>query len=448
MQIVNIASHRFGYSETSQRAIKSDPRGWVLEQFNQPAAMDTTGLIDSVGAMALTREVLKLALQAKAPESASKLDDNLGPMTPSRRDLRQTNVKGLQRRWQHIIATPTPVAERWVQFWANHFCVAATKGTTLALVWPHEYEAIRPNAFGTFKALLQAAVLHPAMLLYLDNAQSIGPESLSGRRRGKGLNENLARELLELHTLGVNAGYTQHDVTQTARLLTGWTVGPQTAGRSGFVKAIHQPGSKTILGKTYEEGPEALEALLDALSMHPACAKLVATKLVRHFVTDDPPIGLVEAVALRFRQSGGDLRAVAVALFSHDLAWSPTHALKFKRPEELVLSAHRMLKMPVASVEQTAAVVQGMGQAVGRAPSPQGWPDRTEDWLSPDAVLKRIQWADRFADANSSAADARALARLTWGEDLSAGSLAHIERAESSAQALALTLASPEFQRR
>jgi uncharacterized protein (DUF1800 family) len=113
-----------------------------------------------------------------------------------------------------------------------------------------------------------------------------------------------------------------------------------------------------------------------------------------------------------------------------------------------VLSAHRMLKMPVASVEQTAAVVQGMGQAVGRAPSPQGWPDRTEDWLSPDAVLKRIQWADRFADANSSAADARALARLTWGEDLSAGSLTHIERAESSAQALALTLASPEFQRR
>ena len=410
--------------------------------------MDTSGLIDSAGAMELTREVLKAALQAKTPESVNRPEDNLGPMTPSRIDLRRTNVQGLQRRWQHIIATPTPVAERWVQFWANHFCVAATKGTTLALVWPHEYEAIRPHAFGNFKALLRAAVLHPAMLLYLDNAQSIGPDSVGGMRRSKGLNENLGRELLELHTLGVNAGYTQEDVTQTARLLTGWTVNPQTAGRTAFVKTIHQPGAKTILGKTYREGPDALDVLLDDLIRHPACAKLVASKLVRHFVTDDPPADLVDTVALRFRQTGGDLRSVAMALFGNDLAWSHQHAPKFKRPEEFVLSAHRLLKIPIASVEQTASAIQGMGQAIGRAPSPQGWPDRMEDWLSPDALLKRVQWADRFAEANSGAADARALARLAWGDDLSTGTLTHIERAESSAQALALTLASPEFQRR
>jgi uncharacterized protein (DUF1800 family) len=451
MQAATIASHRFGYSETSQRAIQADPRAWVLEQFKHPAPFDSAGLIDSVQAMALTREVLKGALQAKPDPTTGagqQPQDNLGPMTASRKELRQTNLRGLERRWQHIIATPTPVAERWVQFWGNHFSVAATKGTMVALVWPHEYEAIRPHAFGNFKDLARSAVLHPSMLLYLDNAQSIGPQSRAGQRRAKGLNENLARELLELHTLGVNGGYTQQDVTQTARLLTGWTVRPETNGKAGFVEALHEPGTKTILGKTYPQGAHALDLLLGDLVQHPACARFVATKLVRHFVTDEPPPALVDAISARFRSTGGDLQAVAQALFGNDIAWQSDHQPKFKRPEEYVLSAHRMLKMPMASVEQTVAAVQGMGQAVGRAPSPQGWPDTAEEWLSPDALLKRVQWADRFAETHSTAADARALSKLAWGADLSMGTLQHIERAESSAQALALTLASPEFQRR
>lgn len=451
MQAASIASHRFGYTETGLQAIQPDPRGWVLDQFKNPDPFDATGLIDSPQALILTREVLKGALQAPAKptaESTNTPQDALGPMTPSRKALRQTNLKGLGRRWQHIIATPTPVAERWVQFWANHFTVAATKGTVVALVWPHEYEAIRPHAFGSFTALTRAAVLHPAMLLYLDNAQSIGPDSRAGKRRDKGLNENLARELLELHTLGVGAGYTQTDVTETARLLTGWTVRPETGGKPGFVEALHQPGTKTILGKTYPEGAGALDQLLADLTAHPACAQFIATQLVRHFVTDEPPAQLVAAVAAQFRSSGGDLPTVARALFSHDAAWLPNHPAKFKRPEEYVLSAHRLLKLPIVSVEQTAAAIQGMGQAVGRTPSPQGWPDRTEDWLSPDALLKRVQWADRFSETNRDAADARLLAKLTWGSDLSASTLQHIERAESSAQALALTLSSPEFQRR
>jgi uncharacterized protein (DUF1800 family) len=340
------------------------------------------------------------------------------------------------------------VAERWVHFWINHFTVAATKATMIALVGPHQVEAIRPHAFGSFKNLARAATVHPAMLLYLDNAQSFGPDSRAGKRREKGLNENLARELLELHTLGVNGGYTQADVTETARLLTGWTVTPETQGKAEFMAALHQPGSKTILGKGYPEGPAALDQLLTDLSRHPSCSKFLANKLVRHFVTDEPPAALVDAVATRFRTSDGDLRAVAHTLFSHDLAWSPDHAPKFKRPEELVLSAHRMLKQPVDSVEQFVFAVQGMGQAVGRAPSPQGWPDRTEDWLSPDALLKRVQWAERFGELYRENADARDLAQLAWGADLSRSTLQHIERAESSAQALALALSSPEFQRR
>jgi len=454
MQKATIASHRFGLSEPSLRPVAADPRAWVLDQFKHPAAFDSTGLIDSARAQALTRDVLSAAKDAKTVESAESgpmgkpVLDDLGPLTPSRKVLRQTNLRGLERRWQHTVATPTPVAERWVQFWCNHFAVAATKGSMLALVWPHEYEAVRPHAFAGFKDLARAAILHPAMLLYLDNAQSIGPDSRAGRRRDKGLNENLARELLELHTLGVNGGYTQHDVTETAKLLTGWTVRPETQGKAEFLPALHQPGRKIVLGKTYREGPEALDQLLTDLTQHPSCAKFVATKLVRHFVTDDPPAALVDALAAHFRSTGGHLMTVAQALFSHDLAWSPDHPPKFKRPEEFVLSAHRMLALPIASVGSLAASVQSMGQTVGRAPSPQGWPDRAEDWLSPDALLKRVQWAQQLGEAHPAITDARVLAQLAWGADVSQSTLQHIQRAESSGQALALTIASPEFQRR
>jgi len=446
--LASIASHRFGYSEASLRTLQSDPRGWVLAQMAHPAPFDASGLINSADAITLTREVFKAARQTQSVTAKAAPMDELGTMTPSRQTLRQTNLRGLQRRWQHVVGTDTPVAERWVQFWANHFCVAATKAATLALVWPHEYEAIRPHAFGDFKDLLRAAILHPAMLLYLDNAQSIGPDSPAGLRRDKGLNENLARELLELHTLGVNGGYSQHDVTQAARLLTGWTIPPQADGQVSFVARLHQPGSKLVMGKTYPEGSQALDILLLNLSQSPACAKHLASKLARHFVADDPPAELVAALAQRFLESNGHLPALAQALFSHPLAWSHASPAKFKRPEELLLSAHRLLKLPIGGVGGAAQALATMGQAVGRAPSPQGWPDRSEDWLSPDALLKRVQWAGQFAQAHPGAADARALARLAWGDSLSVSTAQQIERAESGPQALALLLASPEFQRR
>lgn len=459
MQAATLAAHRFGYAETSLRLVQPDPRAWVQAQFEadrqDPSPFDRRGLVGSTEAVQITRELLRAALRpAKQPDGVAGAP--APRLEPDRRLLRQINAQGLQRRWQHIVTTETPVAERWVQFWANHFCVAATKGTVLALVWPHENEAIRPQAFGRFQELLRASTLHPAMLLYLDNAQSIGPDSLASRRRPdgrpRGLNENLARELLELHTLGVDGGYTQADVTETARLLTGWTVRFNGDGSAGFQPALHQPGTKTILGKRYAEGPEALDQLLQDLARHPATARHLALKLTRHFVTDDPPPALVEAVAARYRSSDGDLRATAHALFAHELAWSAEHRPKFKRPEELLLSAHRMLKLPIGlsdgSLQEASQALQAMGQAPGRAPSPQGWPDRSEDWLSPDALLKRVQWGERFAQAHADAADARLLARLSLGPDLGEHSSQQIARAESSAQALALWLASPEFQRR
>lgn len=470
MHPTSIAAHRFGFSETSLRPLQNDPRGWVLAQWRTPAPLDASGLLASAEVVPLTRRVLQAALTSNAtnaivaPPASPPGMEARTMATPAlqalqagaagteanadRRALRRSHLEALQRRWQHVVSTPTPVFERWVMFWSNHFSVSGTKATMLGLFGPCEREAIRPHVSGRFRDLLRAATLHPAMLIYLDNAQSIGPGSRAGRRRDRGLNENLARELLELHTVGVGGGYTQTDVTELARLLTGWTVVRNGDGRTEFNPAWHEPGPKQVLGRRYAEGPDAVEALFDDLARHPATARFVATKLVRHFVADEPPAALVDAVAARFTASDGDLAAVAATLFSHDLAWQPATPPKFKRPEELVLSAHRLLKLPVRQPDRTLRALTEMGQEVGRAPSPQGWPDRDEDWLAPDALWKRVQWAAALAAQHADMADARQLAALSFGPDLGADTRQQIERAESGAQALALLLASPEFQRR
>ncbi len=479
-----LAAHRFGFSETSLAPLRSDPRGWVRAQFDAPAPLDQTGLLGTADIAPLTRRVLQNALtlqaaNAMAPAApASGAGEAMAP--PARADaeraarraagpvdgaasapgadrraaddpralLRRATLESWQRRWQQVVTTPTPVVERWVRFWGNHFCVAATKGATAGLVGPHECEAIRPHATGPFRTLLRAATLHPGMLLYLDNAQSIGPHSRAGRRRERGLNENLARELLELHTVGVHGGYTQADVTELARLLTGWTVRRDGSDAAEFNPALHEPGPKTVMGKRYPEGPEAVDRLFDDLARHPSTARFVSTKLVRHFVSDEPPAALVDALAARFTATDGDLRSVADALFASPLAWAADRPAKFKRPEELVLSAHRLLKLPVQRVPRLVATLTEMGQPPGRAPSPQGWPDLREDWMAPDALWKRVQWAAAMAEDHATLADARQLAALAFGDDLSADTRQQIDRAESPRQALALLLASPDFQRR
>lgn len=462
MQAATLAAHRFGFSETSLQPLRADPRGWVLVQFDKPDAFDAAGLVATPEAIALQRRVVDAALNAPAPAVAAPISptgDMMQPPAaapkaaaapapdPNRQALRKANVQAMQRRWQQVVTGNTPVYERWVMFWSNHFSIAATKGTTLGLVWPYEREAIRPHASGRFQDMLRAATLHPGMLLYLDNAQSIGPNSRAGQRRNRGLNENLARELLELHTLGVHGGYTQADVTELARLLTGWSVDRET-GQMRFQPNLHEPGRRVVVGKTYAEGPEAVDALFADLSRHPATARFVCDKLARHFVSDDPPQVLVDALVANWRATDGDMNALAHTLFTHEATWRADAAPKFKRPEELLLSAHRMLKLPVVQPERLANALNQMGQPAGRAPSPQGWPDRTEDWLAPDALWKRTEWAAAFARQYERMADARQLASLSYGGDLGNETEKQIERADSGAQALALWLASPEFQRR
>src|SRR5690606_7407208 len=247
-------------------------------------------------------------------------------------------------------------------FWSNHLCISASaKAIVAPISGAYEREAIRPHVLGRFEDMVLASAQHPAMLLYLDNAQSIGPASRAARavrrpRAGaqRGLNENYARELLELHTLGVNGGYTQQDVQELARILTGWTVGglpgarrDATSGpvRFAFEPMLHEPGAKTLLGRRYaDEGEDEGRRAIEALCRHPATARFIATKLVRHFISDEPPAAAVDAVAGAFADSDGDLRVTLRALVDHPESWSAAHR-KFRTPQDWLIAVLRALRV-------------------------------------------------------------------------------------------------------
>jgi uncharacterized protein (DUF1800 family) len=359
-----------------------------------------------------------------------------------------------------------PFNERLALFWCNHFTVSGASAKTRALVGAFEREAIRPHIAGSFEDLLRSSTLHPAMLLYLDNQRSVGPHSASVMRlpagsesRKRGLNENLAREVMELHTLGAESSraaagqtpvYTQADVTAFASVLTGWTtnIQPGSTDPVEFEAGKHEPGEKRLLGKTYPEGPKALGMVLHDLALHPATAHFVATKLARHFIADDPPASLVDKLKLAYLNSQGDLPTVYRALIAAPESWK-TQLGKLKTPEEFAISSARLLQLGDGWLQRPRdGGVTGMGQALQRAPSPAGWSDRAEDWLGPEAVWKRIEWADRLVDHFGGAVDARSLAVASLGPLLTPGTAQQIDRAADGKQALTLLLLAPEFQRR
>jgi uncharacterized protein (DUF1800 family) len=298
------------------------------------------------------------------------------------------------------------------------------------------------------------------MILYLDNQASIGPNSTLARRasgrtqRKLDINENLAREILELHTLGVNGGYTQADVTTFALALTGWSVGnkrgkeQQPPGQFTFREAAHEPGAKTVLGKRYgQEGVEQPRAVLKDLASHPSTATHVAMKLARHFISDEPPASAVERLAKVFRDTGGNLPSLHRALVESPEAWQTT-ATKFKTPHDFVVSTFRMLDFVPQAPQQMLAPFQLLGQRPYSPGSPAGWPDTASQWDGPDALLKRIEWASAIADRIGSKVQPLSLGEQALGAALLERTRTAISRAESGMQGLVLLLASPEFQRR
>jgi len=393
----------------------------------------------------------------------------------SRQALTQDAAQGFLARVRLGCQTPDGFAERWALFWANLFTASATKFQSAIFLDSYEREAIRPHVFGRFETLALAAEQHPAMLLYLDQAQSVGPNSRAGQRRGAGLNENLAREIMELHTVGSDGGYTQGDVTEFARALTGWSIpvprdsmqrlgGGRGGGRyaqqmsqalagepgaNGFVyrPVVHEPGERTVLGRRYADtGKGQGEAILKDLANQPHTARRLAQRIAIHFVADDPPPTLARKLETAWMESGGDLAVVARALIVAPEAWGPAPA-KVKTPYEFIVSAHRAFGTVPQSSRPLGQAMAQMGQPALAAPSPEGWPDMAGDWAGPDALVKRLDWA-RLAAALATETEPVTVATSALGSRLTERTRLAVSRAESRPEAITLFLMSPEFQRR
>jgi uncharacterized protein (DUF1800 family) len=345
-------------------------------------------------------------------------------------------------------------AERLVLFWSNHFCVSVAKGQIArATAGALEREVIRPNVFGKFSDMLLAAEKHPAMLFYLDNRQSVGPNSRAGKNRNVGLNENLAREILELHTLGVDGGYTQADVTALARILTGWTfVGPQErfgpAGSFVFTANRHEPGDQKLLGKTYSDtGVEQGERALRDMARHPATGAHIARKLVRHFISDTaPPPALVEHLTKVFRETDGDLAEVSRALVAHDDAWKG-ELVKMRTPYEFLAGIVRFAGPP-KEFGQVLGPLNALAQPLWAVPGPNGFPDTSAHWGSPESLRARLDMSGVIGRRLGDRFNPSEVADQLFDAALSTETAQAIRRAESKHQGMAILLMSPEFQRR
>jgi uncharacterized protein (DUF1800 family) len=358
------------------------------------------------------------------------------------------------------IESDTPFTERLVRFWSNHFSITLTnnKRTTLYAGLAYENETVRANMNRSFEEMLLSVALHPVMLTYLDNNISLGPNSPVGRQRNRGLNENFAREMLELHTLGADGGYTQDDVIALARMLTGWSVNLPTqkaarpdlqspAGSFYYNARAHEPGAQQFLGKSYADTgqQQAVTAIRD-LAKHPSTAVFIARKLVRHFIADQPPESAVMRLAQVFRDSQGDLATVHKALIDLDEAWNPV-LQKLKTAEDFVISTVRALPGNPLTDDVLGILNDTLGSFNQRpftAPSPAGWPEQAEHWGGPDALIKRLEFINMVSSAVAPDFDARSMVALILPANVTLQTA--IRRAESNTQALTLLLASPQFQ--
>ncbi len=474
-----LALHRFGFGPVvgSIAAIAGDPRGAVLADLERPGAgrvaaanLPNSGqaarALFEFRAERLAKE--KLAQRAKKEAEAKGMlvgtadGDAMNPNgdaqapKPEAAQTQQNQQPPLMAqlvqneakvRIEAAVAAEIGFVEHLVWFWSNHFCVSANKIVSMA--GAYEREAIRPHVLGRFVDMLTAVESHPAMLFYLDNLGSMGPNSVAGINRDKSLNENLAREILELHTLGVRTGYSQDDVTHFANVLTGWTwIGlgePNRGGEFVFVKRLHEPGEQTVMGKTYPDtGMDQGRAVLADLARHPATAAHIAHKFARHFVADEPPPSLVDKLTKSFNDSDGNLKELAKTLLAAEESWTPERT-KLKRPFEWLISALRLTGAPWV-VGRVMAGQALLGEPLWRPPAPNGFADYESAWI--DGLSQRVDIANNFAGRVAERLDPVALVEAGLGPLASAETRNTVARAESRAQALTLLLMAPEFLRR
>ena len=470
----SVALRRFGLGARPGEIarITSDPRGFVVSQLSQGAAVKLDDPDLDSSNVALSNVQLGQAQRRQAREAAQDaLRDNMKVPYPATggeppRMLAKTATRirpGLMRgevyqdeaavRFDRMVTTDHGLLERLVLFWSNHFCVSSGKGNVRAIAGAFEREAIRPHVLGRFASMLEAVEMHPAMLIYLDNQLSIGPNSQAGKNRNKGLNENLAREILELHTLGVGGGYSQDDVTNLARIIAGWTVGNlgqgAEAGQFIYLPQRREPGTWSVAGKSYVNiGAVTGKEVLADLARHPATAKHVAVKLATHFVADPPPPALVAKLEKSFRDMDGDLAAVSKTLVTAEEAWAHPRT-KMLPPNDFLVALARGL--PFRQRPKSAEIVRlsnQLGQPLWNVPSPKGWPDTNDAWAGPSALRERLRIAEVVSTQLDKDADPRALAEDLIGPDLSEATREAVARAEVKEQGFELLMMSSEFQRR
>jgi len=490
MSRTSVALNRFGYGISHGAHAPEDPLRYLLAQFDayEPAPAALSGRANNTAKPGEILEMIRRFRRQRATQAGdggqSMVDqmaeasgaDPLNGLPP---ELRQSYMRAGQVLRQDValrtniaITSDTPMLERMVHFWSNHFSVSAQKPGTHYQVADHEFFAIRPHVLGRFSDMLKAAVLHPAMLLYLDQFQSIGPGSqfmqMRARRRQRngggsdvgggprGLNENLAREILELHTLGVGGGYSQNDVTEFACTLTGWTIQgidrlerfsqPQANG-AAFIDVAHEPGNRRIMGTSYSDnGAGQALAVLDDLAAHPSTARFVATKLARHFAGDVPPENLVSRLEGDFMRTRGDLASLTRTLIEAPEVWA-SEPVKFRQPFEWLVSVLRLTGVGNLGAARISGALNEIGQVPWRAPSPAGYDDLAGSWAGPDALFRRVELAERVA-RNAPADDIMARAEAAFPGALSDNTRSWLSRAESGSQALGLLLVSPEMMRR
>jgi uncharacterized protein (DUF1800 family) len=404
-------------------------------------------IAEHVAAQRLSRDGADAAARQAATERAS---------AARAESARRADLSALSA-FARLVGAEHPLRERLVLFWADHFTVRARSGIARHLPQAFVEDAIRPH-LGSFPDMLVAAVTHPVMILYLDQGRSIGPGSRAARAAGRGgLNENLARELLELHTVGVGGPYDQDDVRELAELLTG--LGVSAEAETQFLPARAEPGRETVMGMTFarEASLPALEEALRRLALHPATATHLARKLAVHFVASDPDPGLVAALAAAYRDSRGDLRAVLAALIDHPAAWAPERR-KVRPPVEFLAASLRALGMDPAALlaldrrgarRFLLAPLAAMGQPWQEPPDPDGWPEEEAAWVTPPFVAARIDWAmNRPEELIPELPAPPALVEAALGGLASEELRFAAGIAERQTDGVGVVLASAEFQRR
>jgi uncharacterized protein (DUF1800 family) len=469
------AFNRFGLGARpgDLAAAAGDPRGFLLEELRAPGAgrIEQGDLLATPQALQMffadqqqqriAREMAAMAAAAATPAAGAMAEPAMvgkpaeAKPKPAEPAAEQKIFRAeAMARFKAQLDAPCGFLERLVAFWTNHFAVSVAKGQFIRVTaGAFEREAIRPHVLGKFSQLLIAAESHPAMIFFLDNQRSIGPGSRAGRFDAKGLNENLAREILELHTLGVGGGYSQEDVTALARIITGWSYA-EAGGETGepgsffFKSNWHEPGPQTLLGKTYaQEGRAQGDAALLDLARRPATARHIATKLARHFIADDPPPDVVEALTKTFLDSDGDLGAVCAALIAHDRAWSAP-ATKIRTPSEFVAAAMRATGFVPGEPGEVLGLLNALGMSLWQPAGPNGYADTVAVWASPEQMKLRLDASWRMAQRARDAGPPLGVLDTVCGLASSRETREALQHAESRQQALALLFMSPEFQRR